>query len=257
MPSAAEIRNPAWDVWCRVYGPKIETFNQNMRWRLDLDRLNESLNKHLDDFENGYHVRSVVIDLMTFAVPSPNVLDAIVSLGKPIVEMGAGTGYWAWCLRQLGVDVVAYDKFPPQTNPKPDEEWITTQLPNGKSEMRREIRTALNANNWFRSYWTEVKRGRPPTVIKHPDRALLMVWPYMDDMAVRTLRYYTGDTLIYVGEERAACATDEFFDEVEKNWEKVADLAIPQWPGLHDEAWILKRRAAPKKGYKQPTVSLR
>lgn len=40
-------------------------------------------------------------------------LFASLRLGLPVVEMGAGTGYWAALLQQRGVDVVALDRHPP------------------------------------------------------------------------------------------------------------------------------------------------
>ncbi len=46
------------------------------------------------------------------AVPTPRALKALAKLG-PIVEMGAGSGYWAAMLQSRGVDVVAYDLEPP------------------------------------------------------------------------------------------------------------------------------------------------
>lgn len=39
---------------------------------------------------------------------------ASLRLGYPVVEMGAGTGYWAALLQQRGVDVVALDRHPPE-----------------------------------------------------------------------------------------------------------------------------------------------
>lgn len=44
-----------------------------------------------------------------FAIPNHEALEAIVELHQPIVEIGAGTGYWCYLLRQRGVDIVAYD----------------------------------------------------------------------------------------------------------------------------------------------------
>ena len=47
-----------------------------------------------------------------WAIPND---DALMEIAKctPLIEIGAGTGYWAWLLRQLGVDILAFDKNPP------------------------------------------------------------------------------------------------------------------------------------------------
>ena len=47
-----------------------------------------------------------------YAVPNEAALDALRDLG-PVVEAGAGTGYWAWALRKRGGDVRAFDSAPP------------------------------------------------------------------------------------------------------------------------------------------------
>jgi hypothetical protein len=41
-----------------------------------------------------------------FGVPGNYALDCLARYG-PLVEIGAGTGYWARCLRERGVDIVA------------------------------------------------------------------------------------------------------------------------------------------------------
>ena len=50
-----------------------------------------------------------------FAIPTREALDVIVKHMSPrgIVEMGAGTGYWAAMLRDHGADVLAFDRDPP------------------------------------------------------------------------------------------------------------------------------------------------
>jgi len=50
-----------------------------------------------------------------YAVPCDAALDVLKALGRPVVEAGAGTGYWAKALRARGVAVTAYDVRPPTT----------------------------------------------------------------------------------------------------------------------------------------------
>jgi hypothetical protein len=47
-----------------------------------------------------------------FAVPNEAALKELESLG-PLLQMGAGTGYWTALLRFRGVDIVAFDLHPP------------------------------------------------------------------------------------------------------------------------------------------------
>lgn len=215
MKPAGEICNPAWGIWTRVHGSDREKFSWHNRLLRD-DPLEMA-----GQWMSAYRLRSLVIDHMTFAIPDPYALDLVARHG-PIIEIGAGTGYWAWCLRQMGVDVIAFDRYPPQTHPRDDD----------RSKGR---------NGWFNTYWTDIRRGTENQAGRYPERSLLMVWPYMDDMAVRALKFYRGQTLIYVGEERAACANEAFFEELERNWTTVESIFVPQWEGLNDELWIMKR----------------
>jgi hypothetical protein len=49
--------------------------------------------------------------LYAFAAPNNHALKALAAVA-PIIEVGAGVGYWALLLRQAGVDVVATDELP-------------------------------------------------------------------------------------------------------------------------------------------------
>lgn len=228
------ILNPVWDIWIHIYGEDPAMFNSMYRGWGEIDLLPLTSQEAMERYRKAnpeekarvwgedIRLRRLVIDHATFAVPDPVSLAVIATYG-PIIEIGAGTGYWAWCLRQMGVDVIAFDKYPPQSHP-------------------RDADRSKGRNGWFDTYWTHVLRGDDRQAGRYPDRSLMMVWPYMDDMAIRALKAYRGDTVIYVGEERAACATAAFFDELEEGWVKVHDRSIPQWFGLHDELWILQRR---------------
>ena len=53
-------------------------------------------------------LRAALIREYAFAVPGEEALTCIAR-HAPIVEIGAGSGYWARCLRERGVDVVVAD----------------------------------------------------------------------------------------------------------------------------------------------------
>ena len=46
----------------------------------------------------------------SYSIPSEEALQAIASIGEPMVEIGAGKGYWAKLLQEKGVDIVATDR---------------------------------------------------------------------------------------------------------------------------------------------------
>ena len=144
-----------------------------------------------------------------WSIPTPGDIEWITSVlgGRGVVEIGAGTGYWAWQLAQAGADVVAVDL-----------------LPGGEN-------TYCAATQYH-----PVHRGGPEVAGLHPERALLLCWPpYGARMAVESLRAYEGDLLIWIGEGDGGCTGDEeFFRVRDAGWEHIGDSpAHVTFSGIH------------------------
>lgn len=163
--------------------------------------------------------RHVLVAKYAWAIPTDQPLRALADLGR-LVEIGAGTGYWAWMLRQMGVDVVAYDLQPPNGKPK------------------------RNGYHPDADAWTEVRRGGAARASFHPDRALFLCWPpYRDSLADRALRYYDGNTVAVVGEDEWGCTGDEaFFRRLNRGWDLLRTVPVLQYDGIHDELTIWRRK---------------
>jgi hypothetical protein len=62
-------------------------------------------------------------------------------------------------------------------------------------------------------------------------------------MATESLRHYTGDLVIYVGEGDGGCTGDnEFHRILREQWREISVVHIPQWDGLHDVMFMYQRR---------------
>lgn len=141
--------------------------------------------------------------------------------GRAVVEIGAGSGYWAWQLEQAGIDVAAYDPHPPaEDNPYCKTGPYTTVLADDASAVKH-----------------------------HQDRALLMVWPpYEGEHARHALSLYEGDLLVYAGEGHGGCTADDgFYELLDAEWDEVS--VAPQhvtWWGIHCRlaAYVRKGGAA-------------
>lgn len=169
-----------------------------------------------------------------FGVPGEAALSTIAEYA-PIVELGAGIGYWARCLRERGVDVIAYDLF--------GEDWQRWFQPSRLERDGRYLHNVIEEGAEPR-LWTEVLRGDVNVLLKHPDRALQLVWPtYADPFAERALQAYRGQRVIYVGEGDGGCTgTERFHELLGREWEEIADAPVPQWDGLHDHLWVYERQ---------------
>lgn len=163
--------------------------------------------------------RLPLVQKYSWAIPSCEALRALARR-SPLVEIGAGTGYWAWLLRQMGADVVAYD--------------IEPAIPQ----------------------YTSVEHGTAASATHHGNRTLFLCWPPANNpMAVDAVRAHAavgGRNLAFIGERDIAsvgesCTGDDsFHEELARRYALVEEVAIPQWWGLKDALYFYRRKRRPR-----------
>jgi hypothetical protein len=135
---------------------------------------------------------------------------------RGVVEPGAGTGYWAWQMRQAGIDVAAYEPNEPGTG-----------------------------NGFARRTWTTLLTDDHSASKHHPDRALFQCWPsYAEPWAAQSLACYEGDLLIYAGEGEGGCTADDaFFELRDAEWDEIGESArhVTYW-GVHCRLTAYRRK---------------
>lgn len=165
-------------------------------------------------------VRGPLVRRYAWAIPTEEAIQTIIEFG-PIVEMGAGTGYWAHLVQLMGGDVIAYDPNPPSKE---------TSLEN------------LNIWHSDTTFFNVLTAG-PEALNKHSDRALLLCWPPDDSaMATECLAEWEGDIVIYVG-DRKVTADPSFFELLDNHFCITRVVSIPQWAGVDDRMIIWRRLA--------------
>jgi hypothetical protein len=177
-----------------------------------------------------------------------------------VVELGAGSGKWANALRLRGCDVRAFDNmsFLPESKGTNSAEPAVegggggnnNNNNNDSNKKKVQSETALLAQKAGVELGDEkvfsekssttyfgVKRGNNLN-----NRSLLLVYPPCGDMAVKVLREYQGDTLIYIGEGRGGVnANVDFFDVLEnriKFKKRKGDKESGEWKLVHSEDLI-------------------
>lgn len=165
--------------------------------------------------------RSQMVNKYSWAIPNQEAIEALVAL-SPIVELGAGTGYWASLIRDNGGKIIAFDGAPPGL-------------------LREENHFHPNTKQWF-----PIREGGPEVAAQYPDHTLLLCWPpYADPFAADALDYFMkagGQRLVYIGEGDYGCtADDRFHATLRAFWEQDGYVDIPKWYGLHDSMMIYRR----------------
>ena len=149
-------------------------------------------------------LRDQMTEIYSWAIPNQEAIESLVSLG-PIVEMGAGKGYWANLVKNAGGDIIAFDIIP--------------------SNVWHPVDYALNG-----------------VVKNNSHRALFLCWPpYAEPMAYNYARQYKGSTIAVIGEERGCTGNDDFWEYLNDNFTLNKRVVIPQWYTIHDCLTIWKR----------------
>lgn len=230
---AKRIENPAWDYIERV----PEDPHGFRPWPQK-----SSFSLHNHDFV-GYRDR--VTSSWTWAIPAPESVAWIVTIldGRPVVEIGAGCGYWAWLLAQSGVDVNAYDLYPVGH----EQSWYSPEF------MLRKGRSGKPVD--VQEFYPIKQAGvEALTLPENQDRVLFTCWPMMEKWAGDMLLTYQGPGVIYIGEGPGGCTGDPVFhkllngdcccwgtdeepdphDSIEQQWGHVSEGPLIQWSGLND-----------------------
>jgi hypothetical protein len=140
--------------------------------------------------------RDVLCGTYAWSIPSPGDIAWMrgVLAGRGVAELGAGGGYWAWQMRQAGIDVVAYE--PNEPGPAHGQAWRT---------------------------WATTLRDDHTALKRHPDRALFLCWPtYCEPWAAEALDCYEGDLLIYAA-YHDCCADEAFYELLADGWDQTGD----------------------------------
>lgn len=196
------------------------------------------IEEHKDEFDfDSWYYAKTFMHRYSWAVPTPTALRAIRDFSpNGVVEIGAGTGYWARLLRAMDVDVVAYDARP-------------VQLGRNRFHNRRRAEAEVRP-------WTEVLRGGPESAALHPDRALMLCYPpsswkvedplWQRRMSHRALSAYAGNKLIYIGsKDNMITGSKKFHQMVAHEWSLVRRIRLRGFFGL-DYLNLYERRSPSK-----------
>jgi hypothetical protein len=154
-------------------------------------------------------IRKKLIWAYSWAIPDTETIQRMAQHHSPFIELGAGTGYWAWLLEQAGAKVIAMDQ---ESNQPP--------------------------------HWHPVRPGDASEVSEYQGHTLFLCWPPLGTaMALEALQCYRGEKLIYVGEWEKRTADFHFHQRLKLGWVLEEKRRIPNWPGFSDQLYLFRRKS--------------
>ena len=137
---------------------------------------------------------------------------------QPILEIGAGNGYWCYEFKRAGVHCHATDP--------------------GTWNMYRDQR----------QHWTDVEpiTGQE-AVAKYPDWNILLAWPdFRENWPHEVVGNFKGEFAIYVGTGPGLyTGTEEMHLMLDRDFTIAEDHLIPKFPGMRDSLTVHQRLAKP------------
>lgn len=172
----------------------------------------------------SHHVLPIFMHHFGCVCPSHEALELIrrLSLGRVVLDIGSGNGYWSYMLRRYNCQVLAIDNL--------QSRWRTTWI--------HDTQLADAADY--------IRRQRPGA---GKDDVLLMVYPVVGlGFTVSVLDAYQGDVVCVAGTQNGNGYTgfkdetiDQWMTRERRDFEKVVQVPLPSFAGKDDALFVFRR----------------
>ncbi|KAI1379689.1 hypothetical protein F4677DRAFT_441896 [Hypoxylon crocopeplum] len=200
----------------------------------------------------AHHALPVLMHHFGCACPSHEALSIlrVLAVGRGVLDVGSGGGYWTFMLRSYGVDTVPVDSAQSAWRAT----WVSdTVITDGEAWLRK--RRKARAQSQSQSKSASASNPDPD-----PDEAvLLLVYPIVGGELAggqeggftrRMIDAYGGDTLAVVGTQNRngytgfrGLSMDEYMakERSADGWVKVVQVALPSFPGKDEALFVFQR----------------
>lgn len=182
--------------------------------------LKEQIELSLTSVKPPRNMRDECISRFLFAIPTLHAIKELTKHG-PFLEVGCGTGYWAYEIMKSGGHVIPVD-------PKPLSD-VRLQATHQHVPIDR-----VTGTEALKKYGAK-------------GLTLFMCWPSLNVRWVSdTLAMYLdmgGQKVAYIGEGHGGCTGDDRFHEIlEEYFEEIEEIPILKWYMIHDHLTVHKRK---------------
>lgn len=198
-----------------AYNPALDAYRETHRWSVEGWR-------PIDDTRP---YRSAPAYL-----PTDEALELLAD--RPLLEIGAGSGYWAHVIEAAGGDVVPTDISPPEVEGEPP---VTHKHVHEAEDGERHVH--------YETLWADVLQASHRCVADYPDRDVLLCHPPVDEWPVELLdRMHPKQDLVLVAEwYPGADAGPEFFRRLIDDREMEATFPVYDWASMHARGYVFSR----------------
>lgn len=218
----------------KYYNPGIDYYCDNLEW------------------DNGWHPVSEMDILRCFPeyLPTDNAIDTILKY-EPILEIGAGNGYWSHILEKAGCNILSTDIDPVdyRFERRPDDfyENIGSQKYNflDVNKQGTEYKTPvvdLGEKTPPSLPWYDVQIADHSCIKNHEDHTILSchpdAMPWTEDMLDCINK---NQKFIYIGEWYPGTdATPMFFKKL-KDWDLLETFPVYDWKSHHAGGYVFEK----------------
>jgi hypothetical protein len=168
-------------------------------------------------------------------IPTDEAVDTLSEL-QPILEVGAGSGYWAYVLENAGVDIVATDPYPVDVS----REYLSGECETISRSGPRSVELEGGAP---KLPWTEIKIADHTVIQECSGKTVMSCHPPADsDWNKEMLDLIdSGQQFVFVGGwYPSPDATPFFFDEL-KEWELLDMFPVYDWRTMHAHGYVFQK----------------
>lgn len=188
-------------------------------------------------------------------VPTDEAIDTILE-HSPILEIGAGDGYWAYVLENAGCEIIPTDMLPSDVEtPKDDAFW--NQVGTGENNFIDLPRTgpkSVDASEWDdgvdsddypNTPWCDVKIADHSAIKEYPQHTILSCHPEIQPWTEEMLEFMeAGQKIIFVGEwYPGADAMPMFFKQLTE-WKLLDTFPVYDWASMHVHGYVFEKPTA-------------